>query len=734
MSSDDVARTLVTRLASVERELARRRALALHHASGRPARLMWHGAGECVALLARHGELTASVVAEVMQQGGAFVLPRLDGCDEAALRATRGQWMRELAALARGEAVTVSALPTADAGEVGPVEAGQSASVERGDDEVEALREPTRLRALDEVRVARRLELLITRAFDERTMSLEPPVDGEGEETPGAEVRGWYEVATRDDGGLALWLCCAPCDGFAPFVKTLAVKGLGADRAVRRENLARVGARLAVGTPGAVVTWSTGDVDDDATYAALLSSMTPEGLVSERPTIFRGDVEGPTQRLAGATLSPGRRYAVLVPPSLTLALDRGVTTLDEGWRLWSVEIPAAPDATLVALLATVGLPVAAQVLCAQWVLTPPARWDTTPRGQRFPVFTTEAPPVVRVSASKPRNDLVVFLHGNGHLERLELATTTRAELALEGLAAGRYLLEVTAADLALSPERLVFVIEDAARGRWPTEMPAVLLGGRTLRGGDVIEENLAALGGMLAWSIHAPPAATVRVRWDGALRWDSGALCADESGEVPTAVVIARTRSLREAAPVGAMTINLGESGTVVLRHVQRIDHALATARDGLRRSLDAAALLAAQGSFDASLALAMWAYPAGAALGYGVRELPMAARRVAPELCAAIMEDVLEEGGAYRVQASALLVLVRSDASLRGREEGSVRLALEALCGALGLTRAIVSDGRRWWSLDVRRSAAPLADSLEGIIHEDEGLEGFLVRYGAWR
>jgi hypothetical protein len=51
-----------------------------------------------------------------------------------------------------------------------------------------------------------------------------------------------------------------------------------------------------------------------------------------------------------------------------------------------------------------------------------------------------------------------------------------------------------------------------------------------------------------------------------------------------------------------------------------------------------------------------------------------------------------------------------------------------------LDLTRALVSDGRRWWVLDVKRSAAPLADLLDGIIDDDEGMEGFLVRYGAWR
>ncbi len=224
------------------------------------------------------------------------------------------------------------------------------------------------------------------------------------------------------------------------------------------------------------------------------------------------------------------------------------------------------------------------------------------------------------------------------------------------------------------------------------------------------------------------------MRWDGAQRWDSGALSADEMGEVPTGPVIVRTQTIRETAPAGALTIDLGESGSVVLRHVRRIDHALVSAREGLRQALDAASVLAAHGLLDPGLALAMWAHPVGAALGYVVRELPLVARGVAPGLSAVIVEDAFDDGVAWRMQASALLVLVRPDVSLRGREEGSARASVEALCGALGLTRALVSDGRRWWALDVRRSAAPLADQLDGIIDDDEGLEGFLVRYGAWR
>jgi hypothetical protein len=99
----------------------------------------------------------------------------------------------------------------------------------------------------------------------------------------------------------------------------------------------------------------------------------------------------------------------------------------------------------------------------------------------------------------------------------------------------------------------------------------------------------------------------------------------------------------------------------------------------------------------------------------------------------AAALETVAHEG-AWRVTTKAVLALVRPGVSLRERDADDARTTLNALGHAAGVTRALVSDGRRWWDLDLTRSAAPLPDTLDAVLDDDDGLEGFLTRYGAWR
>lgn len=736
-ASDTVGVTLVASLAAAERELAQRRARALAAATGREVRLLWHEPRESVAMLARHGEAYAAVVAGALADvaGDAWRarMPRLEGATDEALRALRSAWLGELAAFARGDVVRVTAPPGATPSDGAPAASGASAPSLRPSPEPPPVAAPGAQpgRSLTTDAVEKSLARHARRVWES---TAEAAAEDEPEAAAESPPRAWYEVAARHDGALGVFLVVAPVEGFASFVRSLTVAGTSWRHSLRRDNLERLGARIEVPPARSSVAWTTGDAEDDVPYAGLLASMTPAALSTERPTVFRTDIAGASQRVTGATLAVGARYVVLMPPGPAEPTRGEVTTLDGGWHLWSVDVPVVADEALAATLDTLGLSVGAAALDATWVLTPPRRWELTARGDRVPVFAPEDAAVVQVSSAVPRGAMVAFLWGGGTLERLSLATTERVEITLEALPQGRYVFEVTAEDPAVTPARLAFAVDEGARGRWPVDAPTLRIGERIVRPSDAAELDLSALGDTLPWSITAPPTMPLRVRWEAHSVWDSGWLSADLDGTVDLREVVVRTRTIREFAALGALRVDLGEWGVVSVGHARTASFALPKAREGLRATVEAAALLHAQAIADPQLATALWARPVAAALGYQPRDLPADARHVCAGMLVLALDAVEPGEGGLRTRPVSLLALVRPALSLRAREPEAPRATLDAIGRTLGLTRAIVSDGRRWWALDLARTAPPMPDHLDAVLDDDEGLEGFLVRYGAWR
>lgn len=706
MASEDTTGMLLARLASAERALARRRVEGAR-AQGLDANAWWDSARASVAMLVRHHDI-AALVSDTLAKtpAGAWdaLLPPLDRCSLDALRTARATWRAQLSALARGEGVEVAEIPP-DAGVI-PVE---PVEVPRPPQPVE-LDTPKKAatRALDDETVRARLARWIDRFFDRPAEPREGP---KGESLDDEAPRAWFEVAPRGDGSLALWAVCSPVQAFPPMVKVLRAS-MGASRtAVRRENLAVHGARFEAAPTAAPLSWTTGDDDDDRDLSKTLGAMAPAPLAADRATAFRLDIEGSAQRLEGTTLSRGARYAIVAPSAEGAA-----------WTLDVIDVPALVTEELVARLGTLGLSLGALALTASWVLCPPTRWELTPRGERYAVFDRGATPVARLHAGVARSDLAVFLHGDASRDAYALASVEEADVALPDLAPGRYVLEFTSCDAEVSPARLSFVVaEGVARSKLPVTAPSVTLDDASHSAGETLVADLSSLTAERALVVTGPPAMAVSLRWEGVTAWDSGALSLDATGRAPLDVVLARTAPLRESAPEASLTIDFGEWGAVRVRHRRRIDDVIPSAREALRKVGEMRAMAA---SGVPSLALA-WLRMVAEALGFSPREVLSALPAVA-------LDDVEFERDAARTVTRAALALVPVGAKLRTREE-PLRRAIEDACGAVS-SRVFVTDGARWWDLDLRKSAAPMPDALDAALDDDDALAGFLARYGAWR
>ncbi len=706
MASEDTTGMLLARLASAERALARRRVEGAR-AQGLDANAWWDSARASVAMLVRHHDI-AALVSDTLAKtpAGAWdaLLPPLDRCSLDALRTARATWRAQLSALARGEAVEVTEIPP-DAG-VNPV---KPVEVPRPPQSVE-LEAPKKVatRALDDETVRARLARWIDRFFDRPAEPREGP---KGEALDDEAPRAWFEVAPRGDGSLALWAVCSPVQAFPPMVKVLRAS-MGASRtAVRRENLAVHGARFEVAPSGAPLSWTTGDDDDDRDLSKVLGAMSPAPLAADRATAFRLDIEGASQRLEGSTLSRGARYAIVAPSAEGAA-----------WTLDVIDVPALVTEDLVARLGTLGLSLGALALTASWVLCPPTRWELTPRGERYAVFDRGATPVARLRAGVARSDLAVFLHGGASRDAYALASVEGggrgAARPRTGTLCARVHLQrrrgVACAALVRRRRRRR-AIEAARDGSYGGARRRVALCGRDARRRPLVAHGGACAGG------HGPPAMAVSLRWEGVTAWDSGALSLDATGHAPLDVVLARTAPLRESAPEASLAIDFGEWGVVRVRHRRRIDDVIPSAREALRKVGEMRAMAA---SGVPSLALA-WLRMVAEALGFSPREVVSA-------LSAVALDDVEFERDAARTVTRAALALVPVGAKLRTREE-PLRRAIEDACSATS-SRVFVTDGARWWDLDLRKSAAPMPDTLDAALDDDDALAGFLARYGAWR
>lgn len=701
------AATIVARIAGAERALACARAETLARTLGGAAQPWWDDPRACVAMLVRHGD--PAVSAALDDTPAAYwrtAVPELNGHPVDRLRALLRAWWSELHRAVAGEVFTPTEAPP-------PIAApAVEPAVPQGDAPTPS---PTRERRLSRDEAAKRLGRLSARWFDPRPRAPDDSPDDAPGDSP--LPAAWWEVAPDAAGQDSLWLVCSPRPGLDDGPRVLRLEGALRPCAIRRENLAALGVRVEA-SPARELHWSSIDPIPDT----LRASLRPQPLAAETPTLFRTDIDGPSQRGASLRVAREARYAVLLPPVHRAKVPEA-RALDGGWALWSVDVPADPDAALAETLAALGITLGDALTDLGFVLVPPVRWSSRVGDIPYPVFSAD--PVVCVRTTPARSDLALFLHGPRGTDHHPLASIARAELVLAGLADGAYILELTARDPAVAPARLAFAIARDARGSWPRTAPAVSLD--TIPIADNAAADLTDLAGRLA--ITAPPASRVRVRWEGFESWET-TLCADADGVVPAELLAARTAPLRGASAEARLTLDFGDDGVVTLGHARTLDAALPSAREALAALVDDAGLLALGDAFLAR----PWAERAARALGFAPRTVPSSESDPVVAWTHLRLDDVRFVDGGRTVVPAWVLAVVPPDANLASPESAARRSALDALARRVGARGVVLTDGDRWWCVAELRSRLPRVDRISDALSDDDELAAFLSRYSAWR
>lgn len=701
------AATIVARIAGAERALAFARAETLARTLGGRAHPWWDDPRACVAMLVRHGDSAiVTVLDDTPATYWSAAVPDLQGHPAEVLRSLLTAWWAELPRALAGEVFAPTPPPT-------PPPRTIETPAPQGN--LSTAPPPPVERRLSPEDAAKRLERLHRRWFDPST---ERGGEAPNEDTEATEsVRAWWEVGPDADDRDALWLVVPPVGVVDEGPRALRLEGAAPPFAIRRENLARLGART-LASPACAVVWRSTDAIPDT----LREALTPAALAQDLPTLFRRDIDGPSQRAVSLRVARDARYAVLLPPPLAPKVP-SARALDGGWALWSLQVPDDPAEALLTTLASLGITVGEAITELAFALVPPARWSHHGRGVAHPVFAHD--PVVRVRASPARSDLTLFLHGPDGTHPHPLASVSAVELSLDGLRDGAYILELTARDFTVTPTRVVFAIDRAATGAWPRTLPSVRLDGETVT--DAITTDLTALGPRL--EVTAPPAARVRLRWEGFSRLEC-VLHADADGRVPLDTFDARSAPLRADGAEGRLTVDFGEDGAVTLGHQRTLARVLVETREALMALSQDAAML----TLGDVVVLRDWAERAARALGYAPQSVPVPPLLAAAGWLPLRLDDLRWIDGRRTVSAAWVLAVTPPHANPGSPESAPRRAALDALAQAMGASGILLTDGARWWSVAPGRPRLPPVDRLDDALSDDEALEAFLSRYSAWR
>jgi hypothetical protein len=701
------AATIVARIAGAERALAFARAETLARTLGGRAHPWWDEPRACVAMLVRHGDpAILSVLDDTPATYWSTAVPDLQGLPAEVLRSLLAAWWSELPRALAGEVFLPTPPPT-------PPPRMIEAPAPQGN--LPTPPPPPVERSLSPEDAAKRLERLHRRWFAPSTERAdEAPDDDTGSQEP---PRAWWEVAPDAEDRDALWLVVPPVGVADEGPRALRWEGAAPPFAIRRENLARLGART-LASPTVEVVWRSADAIPDT----LREALTPAALAQDVPTLFRRDIDGPSQRAVSLRVARGARYAVLLPPSLAPKIP-SARALDGGWALWSLQVPDDPAEALLTTLSSLGITVGEAITELTFALVPPTRWSHHGRGVAHPVFADD--PVVRVRASPARSDLTLFLHGPDGTHAHPLASVSAVELSLDGLRDGAYILELTARDFTVTPTRVAFAIDRAAVGVWPRTRPSVRLDGETVT--DATTTDLTALGPRL--EVTATPAARVRLRWEGFSRWEC-ALHADADGRVPLDTFDARSAPLRAYGAEGRLTVDFGEDGVVTLGHQRTLAGVFVETREALTALSQDAVML----TLGDVVVLRDWAERAAQALGYAPKSVSVSPVLAAGGWLAMRLDDLRWIDGRRTVSAAWVLAVTPPHANPGSPESAPRRAALDALAKEVGASGIILTDGARWWCVLPGRPRLPRLERLDDALGDDDALEAFLSRYSAWR
>ncbi|MBC5785972.1 hypothetical protein H8N03_23745 [Ramlibacter sp. USB13] len=497
--------------------------------------------------------------------------------------------------------------------------------------------------------------------------------DAEDEGTTGTESTGWQaRLVCLDVAAGGLHLEIGPLEGLPPFVKKLRVVGSHDwDGFVLAANARTRPARVPV-RPG-MGPWRWEAVGFEEEQDLGVEKLALDVLAATTPVVFRVDAEGVGQHIKSKTLSIGQAYRLLLPPGV--GSEVGVP-LNDGWRIWSLDLATQLSPTTREVLTSIGLEVGEAWPRLEWALAPAASWRTNARGDSYPVFETGTELLVHVSgiAADDGDEAVLFLHGASGTERLPLSTSGLVSLGAP--TAGRWACALLHSRTSVQSTTLLFEVAEDAREDVAASSSAV------------------AHSGLPSLEAAAPPGWPITLRWlvFAAYEETLAILYGNEDGTVSVDDVASIIEVRAARTRVADLVVDFGELGRRVLPHdgrasLKQVREQLTDLwqqRSGLVQSRQGAWLQLRNA----------WFEPVTELFGYGLEEAALLADVEAPHDLTAwgLTVDERVMGSITRSPSRVLVLTTDIDAVLRDH-----RKWIDSACSAAKVRDAIITDGARW-------------------------------------
>lgn len=471
-------------------------------------------------------------------------------------------------------------------------------------------------------------------------------------------------------GGLQLEI--GPLDGLPNFVKKLRVVGTDWESIVLAANAKTRRTRSSVRPGTGPWRWEAVGFEEEQDLG--LDRLALSALDVVKPVVFRVDSDGVGQLIKSTTLALGQAYRLVLPPNI--GGDVG-TELDNGWRVWSLELSAQLPTTTRQILTALELDVGEACPRLEWALTPASAWRANVRGEGYPIFEAGSELLINVGGVSvdEGDEASLFLHGPSGTEHLPLSASGLFSLGRP--AAGRWACALMHSLTKVQPATLVFEIaEDAAEH-------------------VVSAWSAAAPGGLTSLEATAPPGWPVSLRWRVIASHEEtlATLYGNEDRTISIEGVAPVIEARAARARIADLVLDFGELGCRSIPHDGRAP--LKQVRDQLtalwtqRKSL-------VQSRAGAWLQLMQpWFEPVTALFGYGL-DASAAPPQVeeAPHDLAALVLTVDERimGTITRSPSRVLILTTDIEAVLRDHREW-----IDAACSVANVRDAIVTDGARW-------------------------------------
>jgi hypothetical protein len=449
--------------------------------------------------------------------------------------------------------------------------------------------------------------------------------------------------------------------------------------------------------------WSAPGFED--VLAEEFTIMGLDGLSATSVSIFRVDAAGTGLALTGRTLTPGQSYRLLVPPSLSLIRlpEPAVFPLGEGWRLWELALPDAPDVPLCTILESMQLGMGKSEPCMTWVIVPPALYRQAPSGESYPCFTVGQAPILHIRGMQQvsEDEVAVFLSGPGQLQTIPLPRGDTWTIELPDLEQGNYMVEVLFESTGVEPSRLPFAIDDTAVRSVNASVTAVVEGVSY----DIHQLGSVVARGEFAWleGMDVPIELTGPPLWPVSVTWKSGKVrrlklaALRENGCLDIEQVQTLTEELRSICKVANLIVGCRELGRLTLQLDRKtvFDDLVASLKHLVLDQGQTAETLAGQ----FSLLRSVWLDPLLRLMNYDTGEIDPSYLVDAPPGTTALnlFETSRTPEGDVQKELRRVLILTGSTSNLQDMTNGSPRAYAEALCWKCGVVEALISDGLRW-------------------------------------